>query len=282
MTGPALPVDLVSVLDLVGTDEDAFEGECPTTALQQVFGGQIVAQALVAATRTVGEDRDAHSLHAYFLSRGEPGVRLAFAVERLRDGRTFSARRVLVSQRGRPLLSMEASFARPEDPLVEFAQLPTDVRPPEDYADAAEADGFLQGVMRAEFPAWDVRRVLDRTGREAGMPVQRVWLRHRDPLPDDPALQRCALAFLSDMTLLSCGLAGLARSDGLPVIASLDHAVWFQREPRVDEWLLYDQVSPAATGGRTVNLGRLHDRDGVLVAVVAQEGLVRRLQKPAG
>lgn len=268
------PSALRDLLELTPLAEDAFSASCPPSGLAQVYGGQVVAQALAAATATVAADRPAHSLHASFLARGTPDVPLQLAVERLRDGRTFTARHVLVRQEGRVILSLEASFAQAQPGPLEHAATPPDVPDPESDELSRQDDGFTSTVMADEFPDWDVRRVQSLSGRVDGVPVQRVWLRHRPPLPDDARLQRCALAYLSDMTLLGCGIVGTALGPS-PQVASLDHALWFQRPARVDDWLLYDQISPSATSGRSVNLGRLHDRSGRLVAVVAQEGLVR-------
>lgn len=272
-------VPLTGLLDLAVTGPDAFVAACPPSGLQQVFGGQLVAQALAAADRTVDAPARSHALRVSFLRGGRVGEPLELRVERLRDGRTFSVRRVLGEQAGRPVLSLEASYARPEAGSLEHAEPAPDVPGPDAYAGSAEHDPFQQ-VVRVEFPDWELRRALDRTGVPAGRPpVQRVWLRHRHRLPDEPALHRLALAYVSDMTLLSCALAGW-RPRGDLVVASLDHAVWFHEDVRVDDWLLYDQVTPSSRAALSLCLGRLYDRQGRLGAVVAQQGLLREGSGP--
>ncbi len=265
--------DLVELLDLEEIEVDLFRGRQPETSLQRVFGGQVLGQALVAATRTVPEDRLVHSLHAYFLRGGDPEVPIVYRAEQTRDGGTFSSRRVVASQHGKPILYMSSSFQRPEPGLDHADPMPDGVVPPDEaptLASVLEAStGRSADVWNSEWAALDVR-LAERTGR-------RFWIRAAGTLPGDPALQACVLAYASDLTLLGAAVRphGLLIGDKRIQPASLDHAMWFHRPFRADEWLLYDQASPSASGARGFSTGRLFTVDGTLVASVVQEGLIR-------
>jgi acyl-CoA thioesterase II len=266
--------DLVELLDLEMIDVDLYRGRQPRTSMQRVFGGQVLGQALVAATRTVDPDRAVHSLHAYFLRPGDTAVPIVYRPERTRDGRTFSSRRVVASQHGEPILYMSSSFQRPEpgldhaDPLQSDDLLPPDEAPT--LASVYErASGRPAEDWNKEWSALDVR--------PAGHTGRRFWIRAAGKLPDDQALHACVLAYASDLTLLGASVLphDLMISDPRIQPASLDHAMWFHRPFRADEWLLYDQRSPSASGARGFATGRLFTGDGTLVASVAQEGLIR-------
>jgi acyl-CoA thioesterase-2 len=265
----------MDLLDLEQIEDDLFRGASPDTDVQRVFGGQVLGQALTAATATVEADRSVHSLHAYFLLPGDPAAPIVYEVDRSRTGRSFSTRRVVARQHGRNIFVMSASYqipevgldhadARPEAPGPE--SLPA--IPPEPADDGEDA---LWNILYRRWTAFDIRRVPG-TGPER----RQVWLRTSAALPDDPHLHTAVLAYVSDLTLLS---TTLIRHRLLPhkevQIASLDHAIWFHRAARADEWLLYDQASPSASGARGLAMGRLFTRDGVLVATVVQEGLLR-------
>jgi len=277
---------LLSTLDLspagnVG-GQDVFTGGSQPEPLGRVFGGQVAAQALVAAQRTVGGGRDVHSLHSYFLRPGDLTIPITFTVDRIHDGRSFATRRTQASQDGVPIFSMIASFQIPDEGLDHQVDMPTGLPDPEDVPSDAE---LLSAVDNPVAQSW-ARRPFDM--RHVPSPVffsvegdhvahQAVWLKATGPLPDDADLHRAALLYASDYTLLEPiyrrhGVAFV--TPGLKV-ASLDHAMWWHRPARVDEWLLYVQESPNAVGGRGLSLGRIYDRAGTLVASVAQEGMVR-------
>ena len=295
--------ELVVLLDLEGLGEDTFLGVSPPVGPQRVFGGQVASQALVAAGRTVDPARPVHSLHGYFVRPGDPAEPITYAVERVRDGRSFSVRRSVASQHGRTIFFMSASFHVPEEgldhqapgPLIAPGARPSEdeepgapddriVPPPEElptladrlapYPERAQALALRQLPIDVRYdgePGWV------RPGRRRAEPHQRVWMRIDGTLPDDPLLHACALTFASDLTLLDSVLSahGEVWGPGGVIGASLDHAMWFHRPFRADEWLLYDQVSPSASGGRGFATGRLFTEDGRLVASVVQEGLVR-------
>jgi acyl-CoA thioesterase II len=268
--------------DGTGTGGDRFVGGSHPTPWGRVYGGQVLAQALVAATRTVDPDRPVHSLHAYFLRAGDPDVPLEFSVERLRDGRSFSARRTHAIQHGRPILSMIASFQTPDEGVAHQVEMP-DVPGPDEVPSLFDRYGHLQspGVreMLRNRPI-DMRHIdgpVFLAPADQRQPHQALWLRSQGPLPDDDQLHATMLAYASDFSVLESILRrhGLAWSTPGLRSASLDHAMWFHRPGRVDEWLLYVQESPSASGARGLGLGRLFTADGVLIASVAQEGMVR-------
>ena len=282
---PSSAAELVDLLDLETIDVNLFRGTQPDTMLQRVFGGQVAAQALVAAARTVEDKLVVHSMHSYFLRPGDTAVPIVYDVERIRDGRSFSTRRVVARQHGRAIYYLTASFQVPEKGLEHQDVMP-EVTSPEESLDLGEmfrkrspakADEWLR-----EWAALELRYVGD--SREGGNipnnehPSQsRLWIRVSGTLTDDPLLHQAAFAYASDMTLLGSTLVphGLHISHPKLQSASLDHTIWFHRPFRADQWLLYDQASPSATGGRGLAIGRVFTEDGLLVASVAQEGLIR-------
>jgi acyl-CoA thioesterase-2 len=265
--------DLVELLDLEKIDVDLFRGRQPQTSMQRVFGGQVLGQALVAASRTVDPERVVHSLHGYFLRAGDTSVPIVYRPEPTRDGGSFSSRRVVASQNGKPIFYMSASFQRPEPGLDHQDPMPEDVVPPEEAPRLAAVLEARSGRPAAdwdrEWSALDVRL--------AGVSGRQFWIRAAGKLPDDPALHACVLAYASDLTLLGASLLphGIVIGDRRIQPASLDHALWFHRPFRADEWLLYDQSSPSASGARGFATGRLYTESGILTASVAQEGLIR-------
>jgi acyl-CoA thioesterase-2 len=275
---------LLSILDLEQLEENLFRGLSPQVGWQRVFGGQVIGQALVAAARTV-EGRGAHSLHAYFMREGDPAVPIVYNVDRIRDGKSFTTRRVVAIQHGAAIFSMSVSFQVTEQGLDHQIKMPI-VPPPEELPSeeelkAAYLHNAPEGVRRywerprpIELRPVDLRHFLSREKLE---PLQYVWVRATGPLPDDPDIHRCVLAYASDMTLLDTALFAHGRMIFDPDLqaASLDHALWFHRPFRADEWLLYAEDSPSASGARGFNRGSLFSRDGRLVASVAQEGLIR-------
>ncbi len=287
------PLDgLIAALDLTDTgartSEDIFTGISQWTPIGRVFGGQVLAQSLVAAQRTIGEGRAVHSLHGYFLRPGDVTQPITFSVDRIHDGRSFSTRRTQAYQAGLPILSMIASFQDADEGLEHQAAMPGDIPDPESVQPSADV---LEGIDHPAAAYWRDARPFEM--RHVPAPIylavegervahQAVWLKAIGKLPDDPNLHRAALAYATDYTILESILRRHGVSwvtEGLKV-ASLDHAIWFHHFARVDEWLLYVQESPAASGGRGLALGRIFSRDGVLVASVAQEGTIR-LPKPS-
>lgn len=278
---------LLAALDLTDTgartSEDIFTGPSQWMPLGRVFGGQVLAQSLVAAQRTIAEDRLVHSMHGYFLRPGNVNQPITFSVDRIHDGRSFSTRRTQAYQGGLPILSMIASFQDDDPGLEHQTPMPTDLPEPESLPSAAES---LSGIDHPVANYWATERAFDL--RHIPSPIyfsvegehvahQAIWVKSLGPLPDDPALHRAALAYLSDYTILEPIMRAHGVSWGTPGLkaASLDHAMWWHRFSRVDEWLLYVQESPNAIGGRGLSLGRIYTRDGVLVASVAQEGMIR-------
>jgi acyl-CoA thioesterase-2 len=274
---------LLALLDLEKIEENVFRGVSPPERVQRVFGGQVLAQALVAATRTLESDRACHSFHAYFLRPGDPRVPILYEVDRSRDGHSFSARRVAAIQHGAQIFILAASFQKPEEGFEHQSQMPV-VPEPESLEDDQQlllrnpdlAPEIREWVAR-ERP-FETRSVLGRGigDRPARPAIDHIWLRARGQLGDDAVLHRALLAFVSDMSLLDTALLPHGKSIFSNVqVASLDHAMWFHRPFRTDEWLLYVQDSPSASGARGFNRGAIYRRDGVLVASVAQEGLIR-------
>lgn len=279
---------LIDLLDLSGnlqarTDEDIFVGHTPKQSRPRVFGGQVLGQSIIAAARTVAEERGIHSMHGYFLRPGDPHQPITFGVERMRDGRSFSARRVHAYQDGKPILSMIASFQESATGLDHHDPMPQGIPDPEQLPTTADVLGDIDHPVAQEWAferPFDVRHVSDpiylrasgeRTAESA------VWLKTTAPMPDDQAVHRAALAYASDYTLLEPilrrhGIEWVSRDMS---VASLDHAMWWHRDFRVDEWLLYVQRSPSASSARGLGTGSIYNRQGVLVASVAQEGMVR-------
>lgn len=292
---PTSVPELVDILDLERVELDLYRGaQPPTSTLQRVFGGQVAAQALMAACRSVEPERQVHSLHSYFLRAGDTAVPIVYDVERIRDGSSFSTRRVAARQHGRVIFYLTGSFQVREQGFEHQDTIPT-VPVAADCPDLAEVLGRLSSRVadswRQEWSALDVHYVGDsRPGgsrlpsggaaiEPGGRPArQRLWFRANGELPDDPVLNTCVLTYASDLTLLSTSLVPHGVLIGQPGLqaASLDHTVWFHRPVRADRWLLYDQVSPTATGGRGFAQGRIFAEDGELVASVAQEGLIRQ------
>ena len=277
---------LLSLLDLEQLEQNLFRGQSPRVGWQRVYGGQVLGQALVAAGRTVEEERSVHSLHGYFLLGGDPKHPIVYEVERTRDGGSFTTRRVKAIQHGRAIFTMSCSFHKPEPGFEHAAQMP-DVPMPEDLPSEAELTSHLLANappnMRSywererpiEMRPVDIKRYIT---REKGPPIQHVWMRANGRLPDDAKLHQCILAYASDFTLLDTALIahGKLLFDTDIQLASLDHAMWLHRPFRADEWLLYTQDSPSASGARGFCRGSVFTRDGILVASAAQEGLVRK------
>jgi acyl-CoA thioesterase II len=283
-TGPATgqeAVDgLVGLLDLETLEVNLFRGISPPHSLPRVFGGQVAAQALVAAGRTVPEDREVHSLHAYFIRPGDPAVPIVYETERVRDGRSFTTRRVLAIQHGVPIFSLSASFQLAQTGLQHTQPAPEGVPAPDTLpgldalASSAGARWLTQGPRPLDMrfvspPPWS-----DEFAGASEEPA-RVWMRADGRLPDDRLLHVCMLTYVSDLTLLGSVLVRHDRAEGPVQMASLDHAMWFHRPFRADEWLLYTCYSPFAGGGRGLATGRFTQADGTLVATTVQEGLVR-------
>jgi acyl-CoA thioesterase-2 len=281
--------ELIDLFTLETIEAGLYRGKQPETILQRVFGGQVLGQALLAASLTVDPHRLVHSFHAYFLLPGDPAVPIVYDVDALRDGRSFSARRVAARQHGKHIFYLTASYQGEEQGLSHQDLMPDDVPPPEDCPPLADS---LAGVMRSdvaaamaqEFGALDFRFAgSSADGGRYSDPrhpaIARVWMRAGtmadEPVPDGDMLHRCVLAYMSDLSLLHASLVPHAKVSAEDLVrASLDHAMWFHRPFRADEWLLYDQVSPSASGARGLSFGRIY-QDGVLVASAVQEGLIR-------
>lgn len=266
------------VLDVEQLERDLFRGSSPATHMQRTFGGQVAGQALVSAARTVDPELTVHSLHGYFLRPGRPSLPTVYLVDRVRDGRSFCTRRVTGVQDGKAIFSMSASFHRGDDGPEHSDAAPV-VPSPDELDDALAGPAEKEIWYQREWPEWDIRAVpTEQVVRRDGVAAQQqVWIRYRHPLGDDPVFHVCALAYMSDMTLL--GSARVPHPDAHTQGASLDHALWFLRPFRADEWLLYDQTSPSAGFGRALTQGRIFDADGHLVAAVVQEGLMRTVRE---
>ncbi|MFE6163381.1 acyl-CoA thioesterase [Streptomyces sp. NPDC056486] len=286
--------DLLDLLDLEQIEEDIFRGESRSALVPRVFGGQVAAQALVAAGRTVPADRPAHSLHAYFLRAGDPGAPIVYTVDRIRDGRSFTTRRVVAVQHGQPIFHLSASFQTYEEGLEHQTGMPS-APDPETLPTAAEMlprhlpSHVAERLVEAR-AAVDLRYVDAPPWASVGQPREprsQVWFRTNGKLDDvdnsanhtvDSLLHVCLATYVSDMTLLDSVLLAHGRGGwavGDVVGASLDHAMWFHRPFKADEWLLYDQESPSASGGRGLGQARIWTQDGQLAVTVIQEGVVR-------
>ncbi|OEY65762.1 acyl-CoA thioesterase [Marinobacter sp. X15-166B] len=276
---------LVELLDVSPTGGDHFQGDSEDVGFPNLFGGQVLGQALMAATRTV-DDRMPHSMHAYFLRPGNPRLPVDYEVQRVRDGGSFSVRRVSARQEGREILTCAVSLQIEEQGLEHQFDMPE--APP---LDTLRSDQDLFKPMASRLPEklrhlWEREQPIefrttepqDPLNPQVKPPYAQSWLRVQGELPDDPILHRCLLAYLSDFTLLATSLKPHGCSLLVPdmQIASLDHALWFHREFRIDDWLLYDKDSPSASGGRGLTRGAFFNREGVLVASAAQEGLIRK------
>ncbi len=279
-TGQEALDGLVRLLDLEQLEINLFRGVSPPHSLPRVFGGQVAGQALVAAGRTVPEDREVHSLHAYFIRPGDPSIPIVYEAERVRDGRSFTTRRVLAIQRGEPIFALSASFQLPQEGLEHSDPGPIDIPAPEtlpglaELAVSAGARWLTQGPRPLDMrfvtsPVWS-----DDFAGATDQPA-RVWIRADGTLPHERLLHVCMLTYVSDLTLLGSVLARHERTERPAQMASLDHAMWFHRPFRADEWLLYTCYSPTASGSRGLATGRFTTIDGTLVATTVQEGLVR-------
>ncbi|HEY8294682.1 MAG TPA: acyl-CoA thioesterase II [Micrococcaceae bacterium] len=278
-------LDLLALTDAEGaqTDEEIFIGPSKKRPGNRVFGGQVLGQSLMAGIRTVDAGRPVHSMHGYFLRAGDANQPITFGVQRLRDGRSFSARRVHAYQNGVPILSMIASYQVPDTGIDHQDRMPGGIPDPESLPSTAELLGRIDHPVARE---WAFERPFDIRHVDGSIylavdsnPVahQAAWVKTIGPMPDDPNLHRAALAYASDYTLLEPSLRrhGISWLTPGMSIASLDHAMWWHRPARVDEWLLYVAESPSASGARGLNLGKFFNRAGELVASVAQEGMIR-------
>jgi len=279
---------LIELLDLEAIEVNIFRGLSPDVDRQRVFGGQVAGQALVAAARTVEPDRPVHSLHAYFLRPGDPAVPILYEVDRIRDGRSFTTRRVVAIQHGKAIFNLAASFQVAEEgldhqiPLEDTMFDGTPPPPPESLPDWRTR----MAPWKDKLGTWyDRPRPIDHRNvdfepqdrHESLPPHQRTWLRAAGVLPDDPVLHTCVLTYASDLTVLDTSVLphGLGTMDDRLQMVSLDHAMWFHRPFRADEWLLYVQDTPSASSGRGIARGLIYTHDGHLAVSVVQEGLIR-------
>jgi acyl-CoA thioesterase-2 len=284
--------ELLSILDLERLEHNLYRGRSPQVGWQRVFGGQVISQSLVAAQRTVEPERHVHSLHCYFMLPGDPSVPIIYEVDRIRDGGSFTTRRVVAIQHGRAIFSLAASFHVEEQGVEHQLPMPPNVPPPEELKTQHE----LLSESTLEIPEpirkfWARERPLEvkpvniehYTSRDPLPPRQKVWMRMTGDVPDDRPLQSAILAYLSDMTLLDTANFAHGRTgfDARIQMASLDHAMWFHRPHALNDWLLYSQDSPNMIGSRGFSRGLLYSRDGHLVASVAQEGLIRQRTRPS-
>ncbi|MGF6882583.1 acyl-CoA thioesterase-2 [Nocardia sp. GAS34] len=265
-------------LELERLERDIFRGASTKTQLPRTFGGQVAGQALVSAVRTVDPRYQVHSLHGYFLRPGNPAQHTVYEVERIRDGRSFCTRRVTGIQDGQAIFTMSASFHVGDEGPEHQDSMPN-VLPPDNLSDAQTTMSPERLWAMREWEHWDIRSLpQDQVAPRDGLASQQqVWFRYRHPLPDEPVFHICTLAYMSDMTLL--GSSKVTHPDEPTQNASLDHAMWFLRPFRADDWLLYDQNSPSAGYGRALTGGRIFNREGQLVAAVVQEGLIRTLRE---
>ena len=284
---PSAVHDLLALLDLEPLEVNLFRGRSPQSGWQRVFGGQVIGQALVAACRTVEDVRQTppHSLHAYFLLPGDPKVPIIYQVDRIRDGKSFTTRRVVAIQHGHAIFFMSVSFQRTEPGLSHQFKMPK-VAAPEELPQESELQKTIMPLMPPPVRAYfqrerpiELRPVeFDRyLGKKDPQGRFHLWIRTSRPLPDDPAIHQCVLAYASDMAVLDAAMIPHGRTlfEKSIMAASLDHAMWFHRPCRADDWLLYSQDSPSSSGARGFARGLIFARDGTLVASVAQEGLIR-------
>jgi len=280
---------LLAILDLEQLEMDLYRGVSPKAGWQRVFGGQVIAQSLVAAQRTIADDRFVHSLHSYFMRPGDPEVPIIYEVDRIRDGSSFNTRRVVAIQHGKAIFSLSASFQKDEPGLSHQIAMP-DVPMPESLIGEADLkEKYLKNAPDNVKRYWERERPIEMRpvslthyiSPEKLEPVQNIWVRANGAVPDDRRIQAVVLAYLSDMTLLDTSLFahGLSVFSNKIQAASLDHAMWFHRDNPLDDWLLYAQDSPSTSGARGLTRGGLYSREGVLVASVAQEGLIRQRTK---
>ncbi|MEH3091568.1 acyl-CoA thioesterase II [Agrobacterium sp. 22094] len=278
--------NLLATLDLEKLEENLFRGTSPQVGWQRVFGGQVIAQALMAAQRTVDADRFIHSLHAYFMRPGDPLVPIIYQVDRIRDGASFATRRIVAIQHGHAIFAMSASFQIEEGGFDHQSPIPNVPQPESLMSEAQLQEAFLANAPPAIRKYWENKRPIEirpvslthYISREKLEPKQDIWVRAVGAVPDDRHYQAAVLAYLSDMTLLDTSLYahGTTIFDPTIQVASLDHAMWFHRPCKLEDWLLYTQDSPSASGARGLTRGNLFTRDGVLIASMAQEGLIRK------
>ena len=277
---------LLATLDLEPLEDNLFRGARGNEGWQRVYGGQVLGQALMAAARTVDPSRPVHSLHGYFLLAGDPSRTIVYDVERIRDGGSFTTRRVKAIQHGRPIFSMSCSFHKAETGFDHQSPMP-DVPPPEDLPNPKDIIGqLIEALPQSMRSYWSRERPIDMRvvdvsrylTRDKKTPLQHIWIKANGRLPDDPAVHQAVLAYASDFTLLDTALIahGKLLFDADVQLASLDHALWYHRPFRADEWLLYVQDSPNAYGARGFCRGSIFARDGTLMASVVQEGLMRQ------
>lgn len=277
---------LLATLDLERLEDNLFLGARGNEGWQRVFGGQVLGQALMAAARTVDPERSVHSLHGYFLLAGDPSRPIVYDVERIRDGGSFTTRRVKAIQHGRPIFSMSSSFHKAEPGFDHQSEMPK-VPQPEELPNPKDLiAGLIDALPQSMRSYWSRERPIDMRvvdvsrylTRDKKVPLQHIWIRTNGKLPDDPAIHQAVLAYASDFTLLDTALIahGKLLFDADVQLASLDHALWYHRPFRADEWLLYVQDSPNAYGARGFCRGSIFTREGKLIASVVQEGLMRQ------
>lgn len=278
--------ELIQILDIEQIEVNIFRGVSPEDKRQRVFGGQVAAQALVAAGRTVSKDRRVHSLHAYFLRPGNVSIPILFEVDRIRDGKSFTTRRVVAIQSGEPIFNLSASFHKDEEGVSHQVEMP-------DVPDPLSLPTFRERMApwSDQMGDWNFRlRPLDQryidapnleVRDEPREPLQRLWVRADGTLPDDPLLHACVITYASDMTLLDSVMLPhrLSWTNQNLMVASLDHVMWFHRPLRADQWFLYDQQSPTSFGARALAQGHIFANDGTLAVSVAQEGLIRIMDR---
>jgi acyl-CoA thioesterase-2 len=283
---PTAMETLIATLDIEPIEVDIFRGRSPQVGWQRVFGGQVIAQALMAAQRTVDSERFIHSLHAYFMRPGDPSVPIVYQVERIRDGSSFNTRRAVAIQHGKAIFALSASFQLEEPGFDHQVPMPSVPMPESLLGEQQIKEQYLAHAPAAVRKYWERERPIEIRPvslkhyftREKLEPRQDVWVRATGPVPDSRLYQAAVLAYISDMTLLDASLHahGTSIFDQSLQVASLDHAMWFHRPDKLDDWLLYTQDSPSASGARGLTRGSLFTRSGVLIASVAQEGLIRK------
>ena len=277
--------NLISILDIETLEHNLFRGIGPKTGWQRVYGGQVIGQSLVAAQRTVEPQRRVHSLHCYFMRAGDPKVPIIYEVDRIRDGGSFTTRRVVAIQHGHAIFSMSASFQIIEQGLEHHLAMPQTAAPEDLPSESDIAGKYMASAPDNIRRYWQRERPIEMrpvdlthyVSSKKLPPEQRVWLRATGPLPDDPAIQEAVLAYASDLTLVDTALFphGRAVFDPRLQVASLDHAMWFHRPFDFSQWHLYAQDTPSTSGARGLTRGSIYSREGVLIASVAQEGLIR-------
>jgi acyl-CoA thioesterase-2 len=272
---PATFEALMELLDLTAISHDVMQGPTPATTMQRLFGGQVLAQSLIAAGRTMDSERLPHSLHGYFLRAGNPHLPLQYEVERTRDGRSFSTRRVIATQDKRAIFQLIASFQIPEDGYEHQESMPENILQPNELPSIRERIAERgDGVSINEWDALEVAMDSPSSGDDY---VLRAWFRTAKPMPDDPLLHAAVMAYASDLTMVSAAMSphGIRPGDLDVVSASIDHAMWFHRPGRADEWLFHDHDAVSSSSGRGLARGRVFDQTGRLVATTVQEVVMR-------